>query len=94
MLLRGYPQGANSRLGADYGQAIFSSRKAFADVCLQVCAGVQHGHTATPRLPKDSDQHLVAVLGNVDAFQNTGIRSMLSLGQNLSPLMVWFAKPP
>jgi hypothetical protein len=34
----------------------------------------------------DCDQHLVTVLGNVNAYQNTGIRSMLSLGHSRSPL--------
>jgi hypothetical protein len=39
-----------------------------------------------PRLAGGRDQHLVAVLGNVDAYQNTGICSMLQLGHSRSPL--------
>src|SRR5690606_19936376 len=48
--------------------------------------GVQHRHPAAAGLARDSDQHLVPVLGNVDAYQNTGIRSMLNLGHRRSPL--------
>ena len=51
-----------------------------------IVARVQHGHPAAACLAGDCDQHLVAVLGNVDAYQNTGIRSMLSLGHSRSPL--------
>ena len=51
-----------------------------------VVARVRHRHPAAALLAGDGDQHLVTVLGNVDAYQNTGIRSMLSLGHSRSPL--------
>jgi hypothetical protein len=51
-----------------------------------VVGRVQNSHPAAACLVGDSDQHLVAVLGNVDAYQNSGIRSMLSLGHSRSPL--------
>jgi hypothetical protein len=38
------------------------------------------------RFAWDCDQYLVPVFGNVDAYQNTGIRSMLNLGHSRSPL--------
>jgi len=38
------------------------------------------------RVLPGGDQHLVTVLGIVDAYQNTGIRVMLELGHSRSPL--------
>jgi len=37
-------------------------------------------------LPGGGDQHLVTLLGIVDAYQNTGIRVMFELGHSRYPL--------
>lgn len=42
-------------------------------------------HRPPARLAGNGDQNFVAMLGNVDAYQNTGIRSMLNLGHSRTP---------
>jgi hypothetical protein len=50
------------------------------DKALVIVGGVQHRHPPPTRLGRDSDQHLMTVLRNVDAYQNAGIRRSIGLG--------------
>ncbi len=64
-------------------QAVFSQDR---DQPHEVISAVGYGEPPSARFARDSDQHLVPMFGNVDAYQNTGIRSMLNLGHGRSPL--------
>ena len=45
-----------------------------------------NGHAPTACLTGGGNQHLMAVLGNIDAYQNASIRSIINLGHSQSPL--------
>jgi hypothetical protein len=53
------------------------------DEALEVLERIGDRQLPPARLAGNGDQHLMAVLGNVDAYQNTGIRSMLNLGHGV-----------
>jgi len=53
---------------------------------LEIFERVCDRQSPPPGLAGGRDQHFMTVLGNVDAYQNTGIGSMLELGHSRSPL--------
>ena len=63
---------------------------------MEVFKSVGDRQAAPARLAGNGNQHLMAVLGNVDAYQNRGIRSILNLGHSVLRTLcgVWFANPP
>ena len=50
------------------------------DQTLVIASGIQHGHPPPARLAGDGDQHLMVVLGSVDAYQEAGIRRSVGPG--------------
>jgi hypothetical protein len=83
-MIHQHPMIVASRFKADPdGQAVFSQDR---DEPHKIVGAVGDRQAPSPRLAGDGNQHLVPVFGNVDAYQNTGIRSMLNLGHGRSPL--------
>jgi hypothetical protein len=64
-------------------QAVFAENR---DQAVEVHPRVRQRHPAAVLLAWDSDQHLVSVLGNVDAYQNARAAGILDLSHSRSPL--------
>lgn len=62
------PVMVNSRLEPDGDGHLETTQQ--RDQALITVSCVQHCHAATARLVRHGDQHLKAVLGNVDAYEN------------------------